>query len=85
MSFSGISTNKYFTPNLVGEDVSEVFKTLAPYEAPFLDWVGDADGFATNTRHESKTSCVRVPSSTRRRSTRPPRRRAFRSTGSPRH
>jgi hypothetical protein len=52
MSFSGISTNKYFTPNLVGEDVSEVFKTLAPYEAPFLDWVGDADGFATNTRHE---------------------------------
>jgi hypothetical protein len=52
MPFSGMSTNKYFTPNLVGEDVSEVFRTLAPYEAPFLDWLGDPDGFATNTKHE---------------------------------
>lgn len=52
MSFSGMSTNKYFTPSLVGEDVSEVFKSLCPYEAPFLDWVGDSDGFATSTKHE---------------------------------
>ena len=52
MAFSGMSTNKYFTPNLVGEDVSEIIRTLAPYEAPFLDWVGDADGFATSTKHE---------------------------------
>jgi hypothetical protein len=52
MAFTGMSTNKYFTPNLVGEDVSEVIRTLAPYEAPFLDWLGDPDGFATNTKHE---------------------------------
>lgn len=52
MAFSGMSTNKYFTPNLVGEDVSEVIRTLAPYEAPVLDWLGDPDGFATSTKHE---------------------------------
>lgn len=52
MSFTGMSTNKYFTPNLVGEDVSEVFRTLVPYEAPFLDWLGDPSGFATSTKHE---------------------------------
>ena len=52
MSFSGMSTNKYFTPNLVGEDISEVIRTLVPYEAPFLDWLGDPDGFATSTKHE---------------------------------
>ena len=52
MPFSGMSTNKYFTPNLVGEDVSEIIKTLAPYEAPFLDWLGDPSGFATSTKHE---------------------------------
>jgi hypothetical protein len=52
MSFSGLSTNKYFTPNLIGEDVSEVIRTLTPYEAPFLDWLGDPSGFATNTKHE---------------------------------
>jgi len=47
-----MSTNKYFTPNLLGEDVSEVIRTLVPYEAPFLDWLGDADGYAINTKHE---------------------------------
>ena len=52
MAFSGLSTNKYFTPNLVGEDVSEAFRTLVPYEAPFLDWIGDPSGFATSTKHE---------------------------------
>jgi hypothetical protein len=52
MPFSGMSTNKYFTPNLVGEDVSEVIRTLTPYEAPFLDWLGDPDGFASSTKHE---------------------------------
>lgn len=52
MAFSGLSTNDFFTPNLVGEDVSEIIRTLAPYEAPFLDWIGDADGFATSTKHE---------------------------------
>jgi len=52
MAFSGVSTNKYFTPNLVGEDVSEVLRSLFPYEAPFTDWIGDPDGFATSTKHE---------------------------------
>lgn len=52
MAFTGMSSNKYFTPNLIGEDVSEVIRTLAPYEAPFLDWLGDPSGFATNTKHE---------------------------------
>ena len=52
MAFSGLSTNKYFTPNLMGEDVSEIIRTLAPFEAPFLDWLGDPSGFASNTKHE---------------------------------
>lgn len=52
MPFSGLSTNRMFTPNLIGEDVSEIIRTLAPYEAPFLDWIGDPDGFATSTKHE---------------------------------
>jgi hypothetical protein len=52
MAFSGLSTNRLFTPNLVGEDVSEIIRTLAPYEAPFLDWLGDPDVFAHSTKHE---------------------------------
>jgi hypothetical protein len=52
MPFSGLSTNKLFTPNLVGEDVSEILRTLTPYEAPFLDWLGDPNGFAYSTKHE---------------------------------
>ena len=52
MAFSGLSTNKLFTPNLVGEDISPIIRTLAPYEAPFLDWLGDSDVFATSTKHE---------------------------------
>jgi hypothetical protein len=52
MAFSGLSSNKLFTPNLVGEDVSEIIRTLAPYEAPFLDWLGDPDVFAHSTKHE---------------------------------
>lgn len=52
MPFSGLTTNKMYVPNLVGEDVSEIIRTLSPYEAPFLDWLGDPDGFATSTKHE---------------------------------
>lgn len=52
MAFSGLSSNKLFTPNLVGEDISEIIRTLAPYEAPFLDWLGDPDIFARSTKHE---------------------------------
>ncbi len=52
MAFSGLSTNKLFTPNLLAEDVSEIIRTLTPYEAPFLDWLGDASDFASNTKHE---------------------------------
>jgi len=52
MAFSGLSSNKLFTNNTVGEDLSEVIRTLAPYEAPFLDWLGDPDTFALSTKHE---------------------------------
>lgn len=52
MAFSGLSTNKLFTPNLVGEDISDVIATLSPFEAPFLDWLGDPDVFAQSTKHE---------------------------------
>jgi len=52
MAFSGLSTNKLFTPNLVGEDISEIIRTLSPYEAPLLDWLGDGSGFATSPKHE---------------------------------
>lgn len=52
MAFSGLSTNTLFTPNLIGEDISPLVVTLAPVEAPFLDWLGDADVFATSTKHE---------------------------------
>jgi hypothetical protein len=53
MAFSGLSTNRLFTPNLIGEDISEVIATLAPYEAPFLDWLGDSDRFAAmSPKHE---------------------------------
>jgi hypothetical protein len=52
MSFSGLSTNRLFTPNLVGEDISSILATLAPVEAPVLDWLGDAGVFAMQTKHE---------------------------------
>ena len=53
MAFSGLSTNKLFTPNLVAEDISPIIRTLAPYEAPFLDWLGDSDSFAAySPKHE---------------------------------
>jgi hypothetical protein len=52
MAFSGLSTNRLFTPNLIGEDISEIIRTLAPYEAPLLDWLGDSDVFAGSTKHE---------------------------------
>lgn len=52
MAFSGISTNRLFTPNLIGEDISSIIATLAPVEAPFLDWLGDGGTFAISTKHE---------------------------------
>jgi hypothetical protein len=53
MAFSGLSTNKAFTANTQGEDISRIISTLAPYEAPFLDWLGDPSGYvATSPKHE---------------------------------
>jgi hypothetical protein len=53
MAFSGLSTNQEFTANLVGEDISPIIRTLSPYEAPFLDWLGDSDQFAAySPKHE---------------------------------
>jgi hypothetical protein len=53
MAFSGLSTNPLFTANLEGEDISEIIATLAPYEAPLLNWLGDSDRFAAlSPKHE---------------------------------
>lgn len=52
MPFSGLSSNERFTANQVREDISRIIATLAPKEVPLLDWLGDADVFATSTKHE---------------------------------
>jgi len=52
MPFSGLSTNRLFIPNLVGEDISPIITSLAPVEAPVLDWLGDAAVFAQQPKHE---------------------------------
>lgn len=52
MPFSGISTNDHFTQNQVQEDISRLIATLSPKETELLDWLGDADVFATSTKHE---------------------------------
>lgn len=53
MAFSGLSTNALFTANLEGEDISPLLYALSPYESPFLDWLGDSDGFvAQSPKHE---------------------------------
>lgn len=52
MAFSGLATNRLFTPNLIGEDISKIIETLAPVEAPLLDWLGDPNVFAMQTKHE---------------------------------
>jgi hypothetical protein len=52
MPFSGLSSNRLFTPNAIGEDISPIIATLAPVEAPFLDWLGDSGAVAMSTKHE---------------------------------
>jgi hypothetical protein len=52
MPFSGLSTNRLFTPNAIGEDISQIIATLAPVEAPVLDWLGDSGAVALSTKHE---------------------------------
>lgn len=52
MPFSGKSTNEAFTANQVQDSVSRIIATLSPKEVPLLDWLGDADSFATSTKHE---------------------------------
>lgn len=59
MPFSGLSTNRLFTPNLIGEDISTIMATLAPIEAPVLDWLGDGSTFALSTKHEYVEDYVR--------------------------
>jgi len=51
-AFSGLSTNRLFTPSAIGEDISKIIATLAPVEAPLLDWLGDAAVVAMSTKHE---------------------------------
>lgn len=54
MAFSGLSTNKEFTANLMAEDISPIIATLSPYEAPFLNWLGDSSRVAVagSPKHE---------------------------------
>ncbi len=53
MAFTGLSTNNLFTASLEGEDISPVIAALAPYEAPFLNWLGDSSRFvAQSPKHE---------------------------------
>jgi hypothetical protein len=52
MAFSGLASNERFTASAVREDISRIIATLSPKEAPVLDWLGDADVFATSTKHE---------------------------------
>lgn len=54
MAFSGLSTNKQFTVNEIAEDLSPLIATLAPYEAPFLNWLGDSNRMAQagSPKHE---------------------------------
>lgn len=59
MAFSGLSSNKLFTASTLGEDISSIIATLAPIEAPVLDWLGDAATFATSTKHEFIEDFVR--------------------------
>lgn len=52
MPFSGLSSNERFTFSQVQEDVAAAVAALSPKETAFLDFLGDADVFATSTKHE---------------------------------
>ena len=52
MAFSGLSTNIHFTASVIQEDVSAILRELAPKETSLLDWLGDSDVFAMQTKHE---------------------------------
>lgn len=53
MSFTGKSIYSCGSMILEGaEDVSDIVKIISPYEAPLLDYLGDAKRLATADRHE---------------------------------
>lgn len=52
MAFTGLSSNDLLSASLVGEDLSPIIATLAPIEAPLLDFLGDSPNVATSTKHE---------------------------------
>lgn len=53
MPFTGLSTHAMFTAGpLNGEDVARQIALLAPDETPLLDWLGDPDRFALDTKHD---------------------------------
>jgi hypothetical protein len=53
MPFSGLSTHAMYTAGpLNGEDVARQIALLAPDETPLLDWLGDPDSFAIDTKHD---------------------------------
>lgn len=52
MPFTGLSSNERFTASQIQEDVAAAVAALSPKETALLDFLGDADVFATNTKHE---------------------------------
>ena len=52
MPFTGLSSNERFTATQVQEDVAAAVAALSPKETALLDFLGDADVFATSTKHE---------------------------------
>jgi hypothetical protein len=52
MPFTGLSSNERFTASQIQEDVARFVRALSPKETMFLDFLGDADVFASNIKHE---------------------------------
>jgi hypothetical protein len=52
MAFTGLSSNERFTASQIQEDVAAAVAALSPKETALLDFLGDGDIFATNTKHE---------------------------------
>lgn len=52
MPFTGLSSHEMFNAGNNAEDVSRTIAMLAMDEVPLLDWLGESDTFATQTKHE---------------------------------
>lgn len=52
MPFTGLSSHAMFLAGNNAEDVSRTIAMLAQDEVPLLDWLGEPDRFALQTKHE---------------------------------